>query len=94
MATHSSQILDLARKGAEHRYEELKAEVEALIKHFPHLSDLGRVSHHIDPSAEPAATMDRKPRKRSKVSAAQRAAVSKRMTAYWAARRKAQSSLD
>jgi hypothetical protein len=66
MAKHSSHILDLARKGAEHRFEELKAEIAALVKHFPHLSDLGRVSHHIDISAEPAATIDRKPRRRSK----------------------------
>jgi hypothetical protein len=91
VARHSSHILDLARKGAEHRFEELKAEIGALIKHFPHLSDLGRVSHQIDISAEPAATIDRKPRRRSGMSAAQRAAVSKRMKAYWAARRKARS---
>ena len=91
MAKHSSHILDLARKGAEHRYEELKAEIAALVKHFPHLSGLGPVSHRIDLSAEPAATIDRKPRTRSKMSAAQRAAVSKRMKAYWEARRKAKS---
>jgi hypothetical protein len=82
VARHSSHILDLARKGAEHRFEELKAEIVALIKQFPHLSDLGRVSHRIDISAVPAATIDatidRKPRRRSRVSAARRAAVSKR----------------
>ena len=38
MAKHSSHILDLARKGAEHRYQELKAEIAALVKHFPHLA--------------------------------------------------------
>jgi hypothetical protein len=91
MAKHSSHILDLARKGAEHRYEELKTEIAVLVKHFPHLSGLGRVSHHIDLSAEPAATIGRKPRTRSKMSAAQRAAVSKRMKAYWDARRKTKS---
>ena len=28
----------MARKGAEHRYEEVKAELVALIQHFPHLA--------------------------------------------------------
>jgi hypothetical protein len=91
MAKHSSHILALARKGAEHRYEELKTEIAALVKHFSHLSGLGRVSQHIDVSGGPTATIDRKPRTRSKMSATQRAAVSKRMKAYWEARRKAKS---
>jgi hypothetical protein len=30
-------ILELAKRGAEHRYQELKAEVESLVKLFPHL---------------------------------------------------------
>lgn len=38
MAKHSSHILDMARKGAEHRYEELKAEIKSLVAHFPHLT--------------------------------------------------------
>jgi hypothetical protein len=38
MAKHSSHILEMARKGAEHRYEELKAEIATLVKHFPHLA--------------------------------------------------------
>jgi len=38
MAKHSSHILDMARKGAEHRYQELKAEVAQLVKNFPHLA--------------------------------------------------------
>jgi hypothetical protein len=37
MAKHSSHILDMARKGAEHKYQELKAELADLVKHFPHL---------------------------------------------------------
>jgi hypothetical protein len=35
MAKHTSHILEMARKGAEHRHEELKAEIAALIKTFP-----------------------------------------------------------
>ena len=38
MAKHSSHILALARKGAEHRYEELQAEIAALVKSFPQVA--------------------------------------------------------
>lgn len=38
MAKHSSHILDMARKGAEHKYQELKTELAQLVKHFPHLA--------------------------------------------------------
>ena len=34
MAKHSSHILELAWKGAEHQHEEVKAEIETLFKHF------------------------------------------------------------
>lgn len=40
MARPSAQILELARKGAEHRWHELQAELSALMKNFPHLSAL------------------------------------------------------
>jgi len=39
MAKHSSHILELARKGAEHKYQELKAELAQLVKNFPDLAD-------------------------------------------------------
>ncbi len=39
MAKRSSQILELARKGAEYRYQELNAEIAALVRDFPHLAD-------------------------------------------------------
>jgi hypothetical protein len=89
MAKRSSHILELARKGAEHRYEELRAEIAALRKFFPHLG--GAKSHAqptIDVSSEPAAMIDRPRRTRRRMSAAARKAVSARMKAYWAARRK------
>ena len=35
MPKHSSHIIDMALKGAEHKYEELKAEIAALVKNFP-----------------------------------------------------------
>ena len=37
MAKHSASILELAKKGAAHRYQELKAELAELVKVFPHL---------------------------------------------------------
>ena len=40
MAKRSSHILDMARKGAEHKYEELKSEIAGLMKHFPHLASV------------------------------------------------------
>lgn len=89
MAKHSSHILELARKGAEHRIEELKAEIASLVKTFPHLAGRGR-RQGIDVSSEPAATVDRIRRKR-RMSPAARRAVSLRMKKYWAARRKAKN---
>jgi len=35
---HASHNLDIARKGAEHLYDELKAEIASLVKNFPHLA--------------------------------------------------------
>jgi hypothetical protein len=35
MARHSSHVLELARKGAEHRRRELKAEIATLKKVLP-----------------------------------------------------------
>jgi hypothetical protein len=88
MARHSSHILELARIGAEHRYQELKAEIAALRKYFPELARGSRVKQpQIDMSSEPAAMIDRPRRKRRRMSAAARKAVSLRMRNYWAARR-------
>src|SRR5207249_8142118 len=61
MPKQTSHILALARKGAEHRYEALKAEIAALVKGFPHLR--ARVPPtRTDVATAPAATIDRKPR--------------------------------
>jgi hypothetical protein len=89
MPKHSSHILELARKGTEHRYHELKTEIAALRKYFPELARAPRSKRpQIDMSSEPAATIDRPRRKRRRMSAAARKAVSRRMRKYWAARRK------
>jgi len=77
MAKHSSQILDLARRGAELRFQELKSEISALVKNFPHLS--GRKGAQ---AGEPSGT-----RRRRKMSAKARAAISAAQKARWAKQR-------
>jgi hypothetical protein len=88
MPKHSSHILELARKGAETRLQELRAEITALIKDFPHLAEqagtaigtaVGRTEAEVRRGVRRGRTM----------SAAARKAVSARMKKYWAARRKA-----
>ena len=66
------QLRRLARLGAQARLEELKREEAAIRQAFP---DLGR-------------TVSAGGRRRSRMSAAARKAVSERMKKYWAARRK------
>jgi hypothetical protein len=91
MPKHSSHILDLARRGAEHRYAELKAEMGALVKTFPHLAT--RAGDRLSAAASTAraaveAEAPRVRRRAKRMSAAARKAVSLRMKKYWAARRK------
>jgi hypothetical protein len=86
MAKHSLSILELAKKGATHRYQELKAELAELAKAFPHLRYGSAVSPAMPDAVEEPKIQRR--RKRSKMSAGARKAVSVRMKKYWAARRK------
>jgi hypothetical protein len=44
MARPSAALLELARKGAEYRWQELQAELSALAKTFPHLTGLRGVN--------------------------------------------------
>lgn len=71
-----------ARRGAEARITELTAELNEIYKAFP---DLRRGSARSAPATTGAGG---RRRKRNPMSAAQKAAVSKRMKAYWAAKRK------
>ena len=94
MAKHSSHVLEMARKGAEHRLDELKAEIASLIKTFPHLAvrqgrRLARGSAGLAGAAKETLKMAAGRRKRSRMSAAARKAVSARMKKYWAAKRAA-----
>src|SRR5262252_9559997 len=88
MPRHSSHILELARKGAETRLQELRAEIAVLVKESPHLAEqagtaigtaVGRTEAKVRRGVRRGRTM----------SAAARKAVSERMTKYWAARRRA-----
>ena len=85
MAKHSSHILEMARKGAEHRYHELKEELSALVKHFPHLAGKAVSRGAAALSAGGKAAMEElAPRKRRKMSAKARAAISAAQKARWA----------
>jgi hypothetical protein len=95
MAKHSSHILEMARKGAEHRYEELQAEIAALVKDFPHVARRAGTQISKAVSRGHAALEAEAPkirRRARKMSAAARKAVSARMKKYWAARRKAKAA--
>jgi hypothetical protein len=86
MLKHPSHILELAKRGAEHRYQELKAELESLAKMFPHLR-----THSGGPLSAPVETVKRaiRRRRRRKMTEAAKKAISQRMKKLWAARRKA-----
>ena len=86
MPKHSSHILELAKRGAEHRYQELKAEIETLVKHFPHLR--GQSKGLLSAPVETVKRAIRR-RRRRKMTAAARKAISERMKKSWAKRRKA-----
>jgi antibiotic biosynthesis monooxygenase (ABM) superfamily enzyme len=84
MAKHSSSILELARRGADHRYEELQQELASLVRQFP---DLRRGALEIVKSgrrATRAAAAGLQPRRRRKMSAAARARISAAQRARWA----------
>lgn len=86
MARHSSHILELARRGAEHRLAELRAEITALIKDFPHLAE--RAGTAVGTTVgRTEAQVTRTVRRGRTMSAAARKAVSERMKKYWAAKR-------
>jgi hypothetical protein len=95
LAKHSSSVLEMARKGAEHRYEELRAEIAGLLKDFPHLVARkgGQVSRTISRGSALVKAEAPKARRRvRRMSAAARKAVSARMKKYWADKRKAKKT--
>ena len=95
MPRHPSHILEFAKRGAEARLRELVNEAKNLIGLFPHLRD------SFDKDELPVSFILKKGvgrvtkkqaqgrRRRRKMTAAARKAVSDRMKKFWAAKRKA-----
>jgi hypothetical protein len=82
------ELREYARRGAEARAAELKAELEEIYRIFP---DMRRGRVRAGASAAAVSRQRSGRRRRKPMSAAQRKAVSARMKKYWAARRKAQA---
>lgn len=80
----------LARLGAMRRLEELRGEEAAIRAAFPEIfrASTRAVRNTDDDARKPV----RRRRRKSKMSPAQRKAVSERMTKYWAERRKSKAS--
>lgn len=82
MAKPSNALKKLAEIGASVRVAELKAELDSLYKQFPSLRG----------AKTSAPASEKRGKKRSTMSAAQKKAVSVRMKKYWAGRRATQES--
>jgi hypothetical protein len=89
MAKHSSSILELARRGAQHRYEELQAELSSLIQHFPDLRGAAGAIVKRGRRAITAAAAGLQPKKRRTMSPAARAKIAAAQRARWAKRKAA-----
>ena len=76
-----SELLRLAQLGAQARLNTLKSEIQEIYRQFPGLRS-GR-------GVQATGSAPGRRGRRRKMSAAERKAVSERMTRYWAARRKA-----
>jgi hypothetical protein len=73
-------LFELAKRGAEHRYQELKAEIAALEKIFSHL----RYGSAVSPAMPDAMEEPTVRRRRRKMSAAARAKISAAQKKRWA----------
>ena len=95
MAKHPAHILELARRGAEARFQDLIHEAKLLILSFPHLRDAFDKDElpisFIVARGSGRLAKRRALRKRPRMSAAARRAVGVRMKKYWAAKRKAKT---
>ncbi len=87
MRLTAEKLKELARVGAEHALNELRAEIIAIERTFPELA-LPKRRRQVR-AAVASAT-----KRVSKMSAAARSEVSRRMTKYWAERRKAKAKLS
>ena len=84
-----TELLHLARAGAQARVTELRRELDMIYRSFPDLRR-GRPSASRSRTTRSAAAPRKSRRRRRAWSAAQRRAVAARMKKYWAARRAAQ----
>jgi hypothetical protein len=95
MAKRSSHILDLAKRGAEARLQDLVHEAKILLDLFPHLKDsFDKDELPVDfivARGSGQLKRDDDGRERKQMTAAQKKAVSARMKKYWAKRRTATS---
>ncbi len=80
------QLRELARTGAETALKRMRAEIIAIERTFPELA-LPRTRRAVRRSFKKASQRSRQ------MSAAARAALSRRMKRYWAERRKAQAKV-
>ena len=102
MAKHSHGILELARRGAQHRYAELKTELDSLLRHFPDLETIGRKGRQVSRSAATAiakggrALMDtvttEAPKQKRKMSAKARKAIGDAQRKRWAKQKAASAT--
>ena len=94
MAKHSSHILELARRGADARFRELLDELNFLTLSFPHLRDSFDkddlpVKFILRRGRDQARAVAAPKRKRRKMSAAARKAISEAQKKRWAKTRAA-----
>jgi hypothetical protein len=93
MPKHSSHILELAHRGARHRYDELVSEINTLVRQFPELGAGARQATRPGQRAVVSAA-ELQPRKRRKLSAAARKAISDAQKARWAKQRSATAGIS
>jgi hypothetical protein len=89
MSRHPSHILELARRGAETRFQELIDEARLLLKLFPHLRDSFDADElPVNFLIATGARRDAKGSPQRGLSSTGRKAISEPMTKNWATRRK------
>jgi len=82
---HSSQILELARRGADARYRELLDELNLLTLSFPHLKDaFGNDDLPVNFILRRGRDKAQAPRRRRKMSATARKAIGDAQRKRWA----------
>jgi hypothetical protein len=90
-------MLELAKRGAEARLQDLLHEAQMLMELFPYLRDSFDkdelpISFIVAKGSGRLIPKGAEGRRRRRMSAAARRAVSRRMKKYWAARRKAKNA--